>query len=136
CLINWCQNYPDTCIKLFSDSHLDAVNEGQSHQQMSAQKDTYYQQIVAAIFKNDYDPNIRQLYNQFPVILGSTGVGLTAEEIQDNPDLKKLLDKILLNLPWWEDLHGFWHTNPSYNTMFSTADPGQDFAAEVQQHFF
>ncbi|KAI6094674.1 hypothetical protein F5141DRAFT_1069231 [Pisolithus sp. B1] len=149
CLISWCQNYPDTHIKLFSDSHLDA---------MSAQKDTYDQQIAAAIFKNDYDPNIRQLYNQFPVMfvklikscfqmlckkynkanksLGSTRAGLTAEEIQDNLDLKKLLDKILLNFPWWEDLHGFWCTNPSYNTVFSTADPGQDFAAEVQQHFF
>ncbi|KAI6108270.1 hypothetical protein F5141DRAFT_1216009 [Pisolithus sp. B1] len=125
---------------------------------MSAQKDTYYQQIVATIFKNDYDPNIRQLYNRFPAMfvkpitthfqmlhkkyneanksLGSTRAGLMAEEIQDNPDLKKLLDRILLNFPWWEDLHGFWHTNPSYNTVFSTADPGQDFAAEAQQHFF
>ncbi|KAI6094925.1 hypothetical protein F5141DRAFT_1222855 [Pisolithus sp. B1] len=113
---------------------------------------------MAAVFKNDYDPNIRQLYNWFPAMfvkpikscfqmlhkkyneanksLGSTRAGLMAEEIQDNPDLKKLLDKILLNFPWWEDLHGFWCTNPLYNTMFSTADPGQDFAAEVQQHFF
>ncbi|KAI6094862.1 hypothetical protein EV401DRAFT_1820425, partial [Pisolithus croceorrhizus] len=118
--------------------------------QMSAQKDTYYQQIVATIFKNDYDPNIRQLYNQFPAMfvkpikthfqtlhkkyneanksLGSTRAGLMAEEIQDNPDLKKLLGMIYV--------HGFWHTNPSYNTVFSTADPGQDFAAEAQQHFF
>ncbi|KAI6001441.1 hypothetical protein EDD15DRAFT_2527414 [Pisolithus albus] len=157
-LLAWCQTNPETRIKLFSDSHLDAVNEGRSRQQMSAQKDTYYQQIAAAVFQNDYDPNIRQLYNRFPAMfvkpiksrfqtlrrkyneanksLGSTGAGLTAEEIQDNPELKKLLNKILLNFPWWEDLHGFWRTNPSYNTVFSTGDPGQDFAAEAQQLFF
>ncbi|KAI5989734.1 hypothetical protein EDD15DRAFT_1298774 [Pisolithus albus] len=125
---------------------------------MSTQKDTYYQQIMAAIFQNDYDLNIRQLYNHFPAMfvklikshfqmlcrkhneanksLGSTGAGLMAEEIQDNLELKKLLDKILLNFPWWEDLHGFWHTNPSYNTVFSTGSPGQDFAVEAQQLFF
>ncbi|KAI5990738.1 hypothetical protein EDD15DRAFT_2369449 [Pisolithus albus] len=40
-----------------------------------------------------------------------------------------------LPTPWWEDLHGFWRTNPSYNTVFSTADPGQDFAAEAQRYF-
>ncbi|KAI6096278.1 hypothetical protein EDD16DRAFT_1452352, partial [Pisolithus croceorrhizus] len=79
---------------------------------------------------------LHKKYNEANKGPGSTGAGLTAGEIQDNQELKKLLDKILLNFPWWEDLHGFWHTNPSYNTMFSTADPGQDFVAEAQQHFF
>ncbi|KAI6008005.1 hypothetical protein EDC04DRAFT_2582311, partial [Pisolithus marmoratus] len=146
---------------LFSDSHLDVVNEGWSHQQMSAQKDTYYQQVANTVFKNDHDLNIKQLYNQFLAMfikpikshfqtyilllckkynkanksLRSTGAGLTAAEIQENPNLKKLLGmSSAASCP--TDLHGFWHTNPLYNTVFSTADPGQDFAAEAQQHFF
>ncbi|KAI6045462.1 hypothetical protein EDC04DRAFT_2598767 [Pisolithus marmoratus] len=65
----------------------------------------------------------------------STGAGLTAEELKANLQMRKLLDKILENFPWWEDIHGFWRTNPSYNMVFSTADPGQDFAAEAQQYF-
>jgi len=46
-----------------------------------------------------------------------------------------LLDKILENFHWWEDLHGLWRDNPAYNTAFSTAHPGQDFAADMQLHF-
>jgi hypothetical protein len=37
--------------------------------------------------------------------------------------------------PWWPDLHGWWRTNPAFNTAFSTADPGQDFASAALQHF-
>ncbi|KAI5988206.1 hypothetical protein EDD15DRAFT_2580255, partial [Pisolithus albus] len=160
CLITWCHTYPDVHIKLFSDCHQEAVNEGRRRQQMSAQKDVYLQQVASAVFSNDYDPRIRQLYTQHPSLfvkpiknplnlwlisrfrlrkkyndanktLGSTEAGLTAEELKEDPQLKKLLDKILENFPWWEEVHGFWRTNPSYNTVFSTGDPGQDFAAEA-----
>lgn len=44
---------------------------------------------------------------------------------------KDILDQLLVTFPWWVDLHGWWRTNPAYNTSFSTADPGQDFAAEA-----
>ncbi|KAI6006967.1 hypothetical protein EDD15DRAFT_2113800, partial [Pisolithus albus] len=157
-LIGWCKTYPDTRIKLFSDSHQQAVNEGRRRQQMIAQKEVYLQQAAAAVFTHDHDMHIRQLYAQYPSVfikpiknrfqslrknyneanktLGSTGAGLTAAELRENPEQKKLLDKITETFPWWEDLHGFWRNNPSYNTVFSTADPGQDFAAEAQQYFF
>ncbi|KIK18449.1 hypothetical protein PISMIDRAFT_109466, partial [Pisolithus microcarpus 441] len=156
-LISWCKTYPDTRIKLFSDSHQDVVNEGWRRQQMSAQKEVYYQQVVDAVFTHDHDVHIRHLYSQYPSLfikliknrfqslhkkyneanktLGSTGAGLTSAELQERPDMKKLLDKIVANFPWWEDLHGFWRTNPSYNMVFSTADPRQDFAASAQRYF-
>ncbi|KAI6001318.1 hypothetical protein EDD15DRAFT_2570243 [Pisolithus albus] len=112
-LITWCHTYPDVRIKLFSDCHQEAVNEGRRRQQMSAQKDVYLQQVASAVFSNDYDPRIRQLYAQHPSLfvkpiknrfaalrkkyndanktLGSTGAGLTAEELKEDPQLKKLL---------------------------------------------
>ncbi|KIK11402.1 hypothetical protein PISMIDRAFT_79306, partial [Pisolithus microcarpus 441] len=121
-LISWCKTYPDTHIKLFSDSHQDAVNEGWRRQQMGAQKEVYYQQVADTVFTHDHDIHIRHLYSQYPSLLckkyneanktlGSTGVGLTSAELQECPDMKKLLDKIVANFPWWEDLHGFWRTN-------------------------
>ncbi|KAI6094976.1 hypothetical protein EDD16DRAFT_1465192, partial [Pisolithus croceorrhizus] len=160
-LISWCKTYPDSCIKLFSDSHQEAVNEGRRRQQMSAQKEVYFQQVADAVFTHDHDPHIRQLYAQYPSVfvkpiksrfqslrkkyndanktLGTTGTGLTAMELRENPEMKRLLgecslDKIVDAFPWWEELHGFWRTNPSYNTVYSTADPGQDFATEAQQY--
>ena len=48
---------------------------------------------------------------------------------------KDILDRLLVTFPWWIDLHGWWRTNPAYNTAFSTADPGQDFAAEAMALF-
>jgi hypothetical protein len=48
---------------------------------------------------------------------------------------KDILDQLLVTFPWWVDLHGWWRTNPAYNTSFSTADPGQDFATEAMTLF-
>ncbi|KAI5987579.1 hypothetical protein EDC04DRAFT_2614802 [Pisolithus marmoratus] len=131
-----------TCIKLFSDSHQEVVNEGRWCQQMSTQKEVYFQQVADAIFTHDHNLHIWQLcfrlrkkYNEANKSLGSTGAGLTAMELRENPEMKRLLDKIVDTFPWWEDLHGFWRMNPSYNTVFSTANPGQDFTMEAQQYF-
>ncbi|KIK13413.1 hypothetical protein PISMIDRAFT_84300, partial [Pisolithus microcarpus 441] len=156
-LISWCNTYPETRIKLFSDSHQEAVNEGRRRQQMSAQKEVYFQQVADAVFTHDHDLHIWQLYAQYPSVfikpiksqfqslrkkyndanktLGATRAGLTAMELREKLEMKRLLDKILDTFPWWEDLHGFWRTNPSYNTVFSTGDLGQDFAMEAQQFF-
>ncbi|KIK17992.1 hypothetical protein PISMIDRAFT_110269, partial [Pisolithus microcarpus 441] len=162
-LISWCKMYPDTRIKLFSDSHQEVVNEGWRCQQMSAQKEVYFQQPTDyisrtdAVFTHDHDPHIQQLYAQYLSVfvkpikscfqllrkkyndanktLSSSGAGLTAIELRERPEMKRLLDKILDTFPWWEDPHGFWRTNLSYNTVCSTGDPSQDFTAEAQQYF-
>jgi len=34
---------------------------------MSAHKEHYFQQAADAVFKNDHDPNIQQLYGQDPL---------------------------------------------------------------------
>ncbi|KIK14993.1 hypothetical protein PISMIDRAFT_116019, partial [Pisolithus microcarpus 441] len=64
-LISWCKMYPDTCIKQFSDSHQEAVNKGQQHQQMSTQKEVYFQQVADAVFTHDHNLHIQQLYAQY-----------------------------------------------------------------------
>ncbi|KAI5985599.1 hypothetical protein EDD15DRAFT_2200508 [Pisolithus albus] len=155
----WCKTYPETCIKLFLDSHQEAVSEVQQHQQMSMQKEVYFQQVANAIFMHDHNPHIQQLYAQYLSVfikpiknrfqfhfrlhkkyndanktLGSTGAGLTAMELRGRLEMKSLLDKIVDTFPWWEDLHSFWRMNPSYNTVFSTAYPRQNFAVEAQQY--
>ena len=33
--------------------------------------------------------------------------------------------------PWWPTLHGWWRTNPGYNTVFSIADGGQDLEGQA-----
>ncbi|KAG6371411.1 hypothetical protein JVT61DRAFT_9419 [Boletus reticuloceps] len=35
------------------------------------------------------------------------------------------------DFPWFSALHGWWRTNPVCNMAYSTADPGQDFAARA-----
>ena len=91
-------------------------------------------------------------YGEANKTLGATGAGLTAEELKENPDMKKLLgmfcscflsssvlnhisDKVLENFSWWEDFHGYWRMNLTYNTVYTTGNPGQYFEVEVLQHF-
>ncbi|KAG1826512.1 hypothetical protein EV424DRAFT_1319709, partial [Suillus variegatus] len=153
-LIEWCKANDEARIKLFSDSAKDAKEEGRPRQQMSTQKKNHIQQLAAAIFTNDEDPTIRALYEEHPLSfikpvesqffrlrkkynavnkgLGQTGAGVkSVEELDADPCTKNLVAQLLLQFPWWSDLHGWWRMNPSYNTAFSTADPGQDFASKA-----
>ncbi|KAG1908667.1 uncharacterized protein F5891DRAFT_1180202 [Suillus fuscotomentosus] len=120
-------------------------------------KETYYSQLANAIFSNDEDPEVRRLfqtkpgalikpvqtrfgtlkrkYNEFNKSLKQTGAGLTYDELQKNPQTKTLIDLQLNKFPWWLDLHGWWRTNPAYNTVFSTADLGQNHESAALQHF-
>jgi len=65
-LLAWCNTDQEIFLKIFSDSSQDAANQGRRRQQMSAHKEHYFQQATDAVFKNDHDPNIRQLYGQDP----------------------------------------------------------------------
>ncbi|KAG1809746.1 hypothetical protein EV424DRAFT_1287942, partial [Suillus variegatus] len=153
-LIEWCKVNQEAWLKIFSDSAKDAKEEGRTHQQMTTQKNVYLQQLATTIFQNDEDPKVREYfrvhplaftkpiqsrfislrkkYNEINVQLGQTGAGLSFEVISGNEKMKGILGMYLLVVfPWWVDLHGWWRTNPTYNTLFLTADPGQDFAAEA-----
>ena len=39
------------------------------------------------------------------------------------------------DFPWFSSLHGWWRTNPAYNTAFSSSDAGQNFAAQAATLF-
>ncbi|KAG2055257.1 hypothetical protein BDR06DRAFT_847256, partial [Suillus hirtellus] len=147
-LIAWCKTNDDACIKLFSISVKDAKDQGRKKKQSSTPKETYYSQLTNAIFSNDEDPEVQCLfqtkpgalikpvqtqcfrlkrkYNEFNKSLKQTGTRLTYDELQKNPQTKTLINSQLNKFPWWPDLHGWWRTNPAYNTVFSTADPGQN----------
>ncbi|KIM67416.1 hypothetical protein SCLCIDRAFT_37885, partial [Scleroderma citrinum Foug A] len=58
--------------------------------------------------------------------LGATGAGHTAEELKENPDMKKLL-----MFPIQLNFHGYWRMNLTYNTVYTTGNPGQYFEVEV-----
>ncbi|KAG1809901.1 uncharacterized protein HD556DRAFT_1197598, partial [Suillus plorans] len=149
-LIKWCKINQDARLKIFSDSAKDAKEEGRTRQQMTTQKNTYMQQLAASVFAGDEDLKVREYfqahplaflltrcfrlckkYNEINLQLGQTGAGLSFEELNKNEKTRTLLDRLLQTFPWWVDLHGWWRTNPAYNTSFSTADPGQDFSAEA-----
>ncbi|KAG1729980.1 uncharacterized protein EDB91DRAFT_1026207, partial [Suillus paluster] len=114
CLIEWCKANDEAWIKLFSDSAKDAKDEGRPRQQMSTQKTNYLQQLAAAIFTDDEDPNIHALYKEHPLSfikpinsqfnslkkrynsinkeLGQTGAGLKSiEELDADPRTKTLV---------------------------------------------
>ncbi|KAG2048439.1 hypothetical protein BDR06DRAFT_1013004 [Suillus hirtellus] len=159
-LIAWCKTNDDAHIKLFSDSVKDAKDQGRKKKQSSTPKETYYLQLTNAIFSNDEDPEVWRLfqtkpgalikpvqtwfgtcfslkrkYNEFNKSLKQTGTGLTYNELQKNLQTKTLIDSQLNKFPWWPDLHGWWRTNPAYNTVFSTIDPGQNHESAALQHF-
>jgi hypothetical protein len=97
---------------------------------------------------------LKRKYNEFNKSLKQTGAGLTYDELQKNPHTKTLIgglfscmpvnytfiylfltDLQLNKFPWWPDLHSWWRTNPTYNTVFSTTNSGQNYESAVLQHF-
>ncbi|KAG1748150.1 hypothetical protein EDB19DRAFT_1630361, partial [Suillus lakei] len=87
---------------------------------------------------------LKKKYNEVNKSLKQLGAGMTFEDLQKDPDTKTLLancfilflaDSHLAKFLWWPDLHGWWRTNPAYNTVSSSADPGQDFESNALQYF-
>ncbi|KAI5996038.1 hypothetical protein F5J12DRAFT_725894, partial [Pisolithus orientalis] len=63
--------------------------------------------------------------------LGQTGAGCTYEDLVDSSSMKNIIAMIEKEFPWWGELHGWWHTNPAYNSTWSAADSGQGFMRHV-----
>ncbi|KAG1906479.1 uncharacterized protein F5891DRAFT_1181889 [Suillus fuscotomentosus] len=111
---------------------------------MTTQKNTYMQQLAAAVFTADEDPKVREYfqacplafvkpiqgqftslhkkYNEINLQLGQTGAGLSFEELNENEKTRILLDCLLQTFPWWVDLHGWWRTNPTYDFKAEALD--------------
>ncbi|KAG0699263.1 hypothetical protein DFH29DRAFT_1002135 [Suillus ampliporus] len=141
-LIAWCKANKDAQIKLFSDSVKDAKEQGRKKKQSGIPKETYYLQLAHAVFENDEDPETRLLFEQSPQkyndinkSLKQSGAGMTFDDLQKDPEMKTLLDSQLAKFLWWPDLHSWWRTNPAYNTVLSSVDPGQDFESSALQYF-
>ncbi|KAG1751729.1 hypothetical protein EDB19DRAFT_1903674 [Suillus lakei] len=66
-LIEWCKINQDAQLKIFSNSAKDAKEEGCTHQQMTTQKNTYMQQLAAAVFTDDEDPKVREYFQAHPL---------------------------------------------------------------------
>ncbi|KAF8130520.1 hypothetical protein EV363DRAFT_1166836, partial [Boletus edulis] len=62
--------------------------------------------------------------------LGQTGFGLTIEQLQMSA-YSSVVAQIVIDFPWFEDLHRWWKDNPVHNRSFSTAHPEQNFAAQA-----
>ncbi|KAG1719484.1 hypothetical protein EDB19DRAFT_1971918, partial [Suillus lakei] len=161
CLLAWCKENEDACIKLFSDSAKDAKEQGQKKKQSGTSRDIFYSQVAQAVFSNDEDLEVQPLfkedpkafikpvstqslircfrlkrkYNEFNKELKQSGAGKTYAELQEDPKMKSLINTKLEKFPWWPELHGWWQMNPAFNHAFSTADAGQNFASAALEHF-
>ncbi|KAI6154733.1 hypothetical protein BKA82DRAFT_106606, partial [Pisolithus tinctorius] len=149
-LIEWCRTHEAEQKKLFSDSTQDAREEGRSKQQLRHGKNAIYIKITKAIFSVDESPKFRVLAQDNPAVfaapicswldvlrmkyrkqnalLGQTGARRTYEDLASSNSTKNIITTIKQEFPWWGELHGWWRTNPAYNSTWSAADSGQDFA--------
>ncbi|KAI6003464.1 hypothetical protein F5J12DRAFT_687871, partial [Pisolithus orientalis] len=154
CLIKWCKTHEAACKKLFLNSTQDAWEEGRSKQQLCHRKNDIYVEITKVIFLvgdesveihalAQDNPGIfagpiqshldvlKQKYWKYIALLGQTGAGQTCDDPVSNTSTKNIIDGIQKEFPWWGDLHGWWCMNPAYNSMWSGADSGQNFAAHA-----
>ncbi|KAF8151556.1 hypothetical protein B0H34DRAFT_133473 [Crassisporium funariophilum] len=68
--------------------------------------------------------------------LGSTGAGLSPEDVTPGSELANLVDRICSTWPWWKELHSFWCELPSYNPIsVTTSTPGLDHATKASALF-
>ncbi|EGN97085.1 hypothetical protein SERLA73DRAFT_74797 [Serpula lacrymans var. lacrymans S7.3] len=87
--------------------------------------------------------NLKTKYQAFNCELGSTGSGLRYDDIEPGTHAWNLIvfltafsfRKLKINLPWWEDLHGWWREIPSINILAISSSPGHDHGKEASKIF-
>ena len=57
--MDWLEENPEDCQKLFSNSSKDAKDEGRRKHVAKSSKSEFHRMIAAAVFSVDPDPNIR-----------------------------------------------------------------------------
>lgn len=95
-------------------------------------RERYHRQsekFVASVV--NYLSRLRTGHRDFNTELGRTGAGLDYSEVTPGSDLHNLIDKLKLEFPYWERLHGYWRTLPNYNPVTVNSEPGQDLEAQA-----
>ncbi|KAI6165470.1 hypothetical protein EDD17DRAFT_1472780 [Pisolithus thermaeus] len=143
--------------KLFSDSMQDAQGEGRSKQQLCHGKNQIYIEIAKMIFLHDETAEFQSLaqmnpgvfassihshldtlkskYQKQNTLLGQTGAGCIYEELMSGKRTRNTISMSIKEFPWWADLHGWWHTNPTYNNTWSFADSRKNFSIHAVELF-
>ncbi|KII83076.1 hypothetical protein PLICRDRAFT_64608, partial [Plicaturopsis crispa FD-325 SS-3] len=154
-ILDYLDEHPDIRQKLFSDSVEDAKAENRKKRTGKTPKSHFHGLIANAVFSVDADRNCRQdfaahpekyaksidnyltrlknEYRSFNEKLGKTGAGLLYEEVQENSDLRNLIDKLMIDFPWWPRLQGYWRSLPNFNPHAVSSQPGQDLSGEAQE---
>ncbi|KAH9007004.1 hypothetical protein EDB86DRAFT_2824147 [Lactarius hatsudake] len=152
-LIDWLEDNPEDRQKLFSDSSHDAKKENRLRRVAKGAKSVFYAKMAEYVFSVDGDASVhvevkedikkyskavrnrvthlKRRYRDLTQELGRTGAGLTVEEIRKDSNLNNVLDKLLADFPFWDCLHGFWCTLPSFNPHTVSSEPGQDLQDEA-----
>ncbi|KAF8429328.1 hypothetical protein L210DRAFT_794832, partial [Boletus edulis BED1] len=137
-------------LSLHSESHK---RRSKTKLQMSTHKSVLYAELAEYIFKDDEQfaeqwqqdskpfvagtehrdkdvCSLRKKYTEQVKHLGQTGFGLTIKQLQTSA-YSSVVAQIMVDCPWFEDLHGWWKDNPVCNRSFSTVHPEQNFAAQA-----
>ncbi|KAF8869849.1 hypothetical protein CPB84DRAFT_1855981 [Gymnopilus junonius] len=116
-LLDWLDQNPHDHNCLFSDSMAAAKEEGHAKVTAKGAKNHYYVAMAKASLTfmtslMNYGNHLHTQYCEFNQKLSHTGAGMEYSDVDD--------------FPYWECLHGYWHTLPNFNPLTVTSDPGQD----------
>ncbi|KAF8200151.1 hypothetical protein BJ912DRAFT_948114 [Pholiota molesta] len=155
-LIAYLTTHSSFRTKLFSDSTADATKNGRAKVVGKEGKNQMYGTLAKALFGEmpgqmefyaldskrfavSVETRLRRLkseYSKHLKELGSTGAGLSPEDVTPGSELANLVDRICSTWPWWKELHSFWRELPNYNPIsVTTSTPGLDHAAEASALF-
>ncbi|KAG2092153.1 uncharacterized protein F5147DRAFT_657768 [Suillus discolor] len=141
-LVNYLTSHPADCRVLFyseGKKAMSPVNDSPS----GSDKGQICSVIAKLIFTNHpkyghaYHDNQKKFcdtinncinktkYKKMKARFGDTGAGVMP---LDGTAAKNLLDSVLLEFPWYTDLDGIWHSNPSLAAKTYSSKPGVDHA--------
>ncbi|KAJ7576720.1 hypothetical protein C8J56DRAFT_398656 [Mycena floridula] len=156
-VLDWLDENPDQRHKLFSDSTETAKEEGRTKKTAKTSKTAIHALIAKAVFTVDADPLVRDEYAENPGKyvtavgnfftqlrkqyresndkIGRTGAGLRYEDITEGSDIWNIVQSVEAEFPFWQRLHGYWRTIPSFNPQTVSSEPGQDLDVDAAQLF-
>ncbi|KAG2358587.1 hypothetical protein BDR07DRAFT_1489255 [Suillus spraguei] len=76
--------------------------------------------------------NLRTKYKKLKARFSDTGAGVM---LLDGTVTNNLLDAVLLEFPWYMELNGIWHSNPSMTAKTHLSKPGVDYPHEIHLYY-